>query len=348
MISMRYSLLRAAPAALPLAAGALICFACGTNDGDTVGYAETDPADVALADDTEDPFRISLAQWSLNKRYRNEGGDPYDFPAEAKEMGFDGVEYVSALYAADLADEDADQAEHDAAVLAVFDELHARAESAGIEEVLIMVDREGELAAVDESEREAAVANHRAYIDAAAASGIATIRVNAGGESLRAAAQPAVAHAQAVKSLSELGAYAAERGVNVVVENHGGYSSDPTWMRDVMAAVDMDNVGVLPDFGNFCRRRVNPTVWEEGCADEVPADSIYAAVGMWMPYAHAVSAKSYAFDEAGAETKIDYARMMDTVLAYGYDGFVGIEYEGDELGEAEGIIATRRLLQEQM
>ena len=320
--------------------------ACGTNDGDTVGYAETDPADVAV--DGEPPFRISLAQWSLNKRYREQGGDPYDFPAEAREMGFDGVEYVSQLYADDLAADDATQEEHDAAVSAVFAELHARAESAGIEEVLIMVDGEGELAAVDEEQREAAVANHRAYVDAASASGIPTIRVNAGGESLRAEAGPEVAHEQAVKSLSELGAYAAERDVNVVVENHGGYSSDPTWMRDVMAAVDMDNVGVLPDFGNFCRRRVNPTVWEEGCADEVPADSIYAAVGMWMPYAHAVSAKSYAFDDSGAETKIDYARMLDTVLAYGYDGFVGIEYEGDGLGEAEGIVATRRLLEEQM
>ena len=337
--------LRLAAGGFTLALFTLIA-ACGTNDGDTVGYAETDPADVAV--DGEPPFRISLAQWSLNKRYREQGGDPYDFAAEAREMGFDGVEYVSQLYAEDLAGDDATQEEHDAAVAEVFAELHARAESAGIEEVLIMVDGEGELAAVDEEQRAAAVANHRAYVDAASASGIPTIRVNAGGESLRAEAGPEIAHEQAVESLSELGAYAAERDVNVVVENHGGYSSDPTWMRDVMAAVAMDNVGVLPDFGNFCRRRVNPTVWEEGCADEVPADSIYVAVGMWMPYAHAVSAKSYAFDDSGAETKIDYARMLDTVLAYGYDGFVGIEYEGSELGEAEGIVATRRLLEEQM
>ena len=121
---------------LPALLCGLLIAACGTNDGDTVGYAETDPADVALAAADEPAFRLSLAQWSLHKRYLPEGvmggtgaGDPYDFSADAKEMGFEGVEYVSALYADDLAPEGADQATHDAAVLAVFDSLHARARS---------------------------------------------------------------------------------------------------------------------------------------------------------------------------------------------------------------------------
>ena len=345
----------AAPSRPSLATGLLaagLLAACGALTADP---AAADPVAGGPATDAEAPFRISLAQWSLHKRYLPEGvmggtasGDPYDFPADAKALGVGGVEYVSALYAADLAPAGADQAGHDAAVAAVFAELHRRADSVGVDEVLIMVDREGELAALDEAERAAAVANHRAYVDAAAASGIPTIRVNAGGESLRAVATPAEAHAQAVKSLSELGAYAAPKGVNVVVENHGGYSSDPAWLRDVMAAVAMENVGILPDFGNFCRRRNNPTVWEEGCADAVPADSIYAAVGMWMPYAHAVSAKAYAFDDAGAETTIDFARMIDTVLARGYTGYVGIEFEGDGLTEPEGIAATKALLEGQM
>ena len=324
---------------LPLA---LLAAACG-NDAPA---AETEAPDAAEA---ELPYKISLAQWSLHKRYLPEGmfggqalASPYEFPAYAKELGFDGVEYVSVIYQGDFEDGPG----RAASIQRVFQRLDSAAAANDIAEVLIMVDAEGELGAMDESERATAVANHKPYIDAAAASGIPTIRLNAGGESLRVDASPRQAHDQTVRSLRELGAYAKTKGgVNLVVENHGGYSSDPVWLRDVMAAVDLDNVGILPDFGNFCRRRVNPTVWEEGCADEVPADSIYAAVGMWMPYAHAVSAKSYDFDADGNETKIDFARMIDTVRAYGYDGYIGVEYEGEDIGEEDGSARTKALLE---
>jgi sugar phosphate isomerase/epimerase len=64
-----------------------------------------------------------------------------------------------------------------------------------------------------------------------------------------------------------------------------------------------------------------------------------------MPFAKGVSAKSYDFDAAGNETKIDFRRMMKIVLDAGYRGYVGIEYEGSRMGELEGIDATRRLLE---
>ena len=341
-----------------LLGAALLFAACGDNpqtDGNVEltppGQAPTDMVGT-LTNDAADPYdgplKVSLAQWSLHKRYLPEGmyggtgqGDPYDFAKDAAAMGFDGIEYVSVMYSDDFAERGEERGE---SILEVMADLHERAEAAGVEEVLIMVDGEGELAETNEAERVIAVENHKRWVDAAAASGIPTIRVNAGGESLRAKANAKEAHDAAVRSLSVLGAYAAPKNVNVVVENHGGYSSDPVWLRDVMAEVDMGNVGVLPDFGNFCRRRVNPTRWEDGCADEVPADSIYAAVGMWMPYAHAVSAKSFDFDAEGNETKIDFARMLDTVRSYGYDGYVGVEYEGGRLGEPEGIEATKALL----
>ena len=342
-------------AAALLASCATLVLACGDGAADPAADAVTTPSQSATAAEVataggryDEPYKISLAQWSLHKRYLPPGvmggtgaGDPYDFPADAKALGFDGVEYVSALYGADIEE----GAEHGKSVTEVLSKLDARAKAAGVEEVLIMVDGEGELADLDDAERERAVERHKHWIDGAWASGIPTIRVNAGGESLRAVAARQTAHDQAVKSLRALGEYAAPRNVNVVVENHGGFSSDPAWLAGVMAAVGLPNVGILPDFGNFCRRRVNPTVWEEGCADEVPADSIYAAVGMWMPYAHAVSAKSYAFDADGNETAIDYARMLDTVRAHGYDGYVGVEFEGGELTEEEGIAATKALLE---
>ena len=326
---------------LPLA---LLAAACGSPSPSTEVQevrAETEADDL--------PYKISLAQWSLHKRYLPEGqfegqglASPYEFPAYAKALGFDGVEYVSVIYAEDF-EEGEGRAE---SIRRVFQRLDSAAAAHDIAEVLIMVDAEGELGALDEAVRARAVENHKPYIDAAAASGIPTIRLNAGGESLRVDASMQAAHDQTVKSLRELGAYAKTHGgVNLVVENHGGYSSDPRWLAGVMAAVDMDNVGILPDFGNWCRKRVNPLVWEEGCEDEVPADSIYAAVGMWMPYAHAVSAKSYDFDAEGNETKIDFARMLDTVRAYGYDGYIGVEFEGGNVSEEDGSRATKALLE---
>lgn len=283
-------------------------------------------------------FKISLAQWSLNKAYRSGEKNPYRFAEHAKEMGFTGIEYVNQLYAADIKEGKA----HEGSIKKLFAQLDKAAADAGITEVLIMIDNEGSLGDTNEKARLEAVENHKYYIDAASSSRIPTIRVNAAGNGSKEDVRTA-----AIKSLMELGAYAKTRNVNVVVENHGGYSSDPEWLKSVMASIHMTNVGILPDFGNFCRTR-DPRGWEFGCLDEVPLDSTYTAVGMWMPFAHAVSAKSNGFDAAGNEVKIDYARMMDTVLAHGYSGFVGVEFEGSDMTEEEGIMATKALLERQL
>ncbi len=329
-MSYRTLLLSSSLAALALAA-------CGNEAAVSETPADATPPASAAADL---PYKISLAQWSLHKKYMEPGADPYAFPADAKAMGFEGVEYVSQLYRKDLAGPEADPATHRAKALAVAARLDSAARAADITQVLIMIDNEGDISSTDAAKRKRAIENHKVWIDAAANSGIPTVRLNAGGHGDRK-----MMHDLSVATLQELGAYAKTKNVNVVVENHGGNSSDPRFLRDVMAAVDMDNVGILPDFGNFCRERNDPKDWRSGCKDEVSRDSTYAAVGMWMPYAHAISAKSYDFDADGNETKIDFARMMDTVVAHGYTGFVGIEYEGEVTPEAEGIEATRALLQ---
>jgi len=121
---------------------------------------------------------------------------------------------------------------------------------------------------------------------------------------------------------------AADSKLSVIVENHGGLSSNGKWLRSVIQKVDLPNCGTLPDFGNF-----------------PPETDRYEAVEMLMPYAKAVSAKSYDFDDKGDETRIDYYRMMKIVLNAGYKGFVGIEYEGGRLSETDGIVATKKLLE---
>ena len=99
----------------------------------------------------------------------------------------------------------------------------------------------------DEEARNKTVENHHAWVDIAAYLGAHTVRVNAAG----AGTAEEVA-ANAVDGLKKLGEYAATKGINIVVENHGGYSSDGSWLAGVMSSVNMENVGTLPDFGNFC------------------------------------------------------------------------------------------------
>lgn len=317
--------------------GLLFATACNSsqeaNAGDTVITADTTMASPAVVL----PYKISLAQWSLNRRYRADDGKPYEFAADAKGLGFAGIEYVSQLYAKDLEPKDGNPAQHRAKAMAVMTRLDSIADAVGIQQVLIMLDNEGDLSSTDEKVRMRAIQNHKDWIDAASSVGIPTVRLNAGGDGPRKQM-----HDVSVKSLTELGAYAKTKNVNVDVENHGGNSSDPNFLAGVMAAVGMDNVGILPDFGNWCRMQNDAATG--GCKDEVPTDSIYYAVGMWMPYAHAVSAKSHNFGPDGLETRIDYGRMMDTVVAHGYTGFVGIEFEG-EGPELEGIKATKALLE---
>ena len=199
-----------------------------------------------------------------------------------------------------------------------------------------MVDHEGDLATLDDKERAQTIENHKKWVDAAKYLGCHSIRVNAHGvgtyEEVAAAA---------VKGLTALSQYAAVKGINVLVENHGGYTSNGQWLAEVMEKVNMANCGTLPDFGNFCMTEGYGSINSEECED--PYD-IYKGVGELMPYAKAVSAKSYDFDENGNQPKIDYVKMLQIVKDADYSGFIGVEYEGSNLGEIEGINATKDLL----
>ena len=128
--------------------------------------------------------------------------------------------------------------------------------------------------------------------------------------------------------------------INVIVENHGGLSSDASLLAQVMKKTNLDNCGTLPDFGNFCISND----WGADLRCKVEYDK-YKGVAELMPYAKSVSAKSYNFDENGNETKIDYVRMMKIVKDHDYQGFIGVEYEGNVLNEKDGILATKNLIE---
>jgi sugar phosphate isomerase/epimerase len=263
-------------------------------------------------------FKISLAEWSLHRALRARKLDNLDFPRIAREQyGIEGVEFVNQFFQ--------DKA-HDSTYLK---DLKARAGDVGVTCVLIMIDGEGDLSAKDQDRRDRAVENHKKWVDAAAALGCHAIRVNTG-EHYSPTDVGGVAEA-----CGRLTEYGAQNRIAIICENHGGPSSNPDALLALIKAVNKPTFGTLPDFGNFP---------QEGRGGKYTID-VYDAIARMMPYAKGVSAKSYDFDDRGKETRLDYARIMKIVTDAGYHGFVGIEYEGDRLGEPEGIHATKRLLE---
>jgi len=256
-------------------------------------------------------YKISLAQWSLHKPLFAKEIDNLDFAKVSKErFGIDGVEYVNQFFK--------DKAK-DAKYL---EEMKKRTSDLGVTNVLIMIDGEGGLGNSDAAKRTTAVENHYKWVDAAKYLGCHSIRVNA--ETDKPYEEGSKLAADGLRRLSE---YAKPLGINVIVENHGGLSSNGKWLSETIRATGMENCGTLPDFGNFYDY------------------DRYQGVTDLMPLAKAVSAKSYDFDEQGNESKIDFAKMMKIVLDAGYRGWVGIEYEGSRLSPDDGIKATKKLLE---
>lgn len=273
-------------------------------------------------------FKLSLAQWSLHKAIRDEKTlDPLDFAQKANELGFEGIEYVSTLYTDKI---------KEIGMEALLDSLKIKSQQNRVQNVLIMVDDEGHLADLDEVKRNEAIENHKKWVDAANYLGCHSIRVNAHG----VGSAEEVANS-AVEGLTKLSEYAEKQGINVIVENHGGYTSNGEWLAKVMESVGRANCGTLPDFGNFCQTEDYGSINDENCKD---AYDIYKGVTELMPYAKAVSAKSYDFDEEGNQPKIDYKKMLKIVKDAGYTGYIGVEYEGSNLNEEKGIKATKALL----
>lgn len=271
------------------------------------------------------PYKISLAQWSLHRAIEAGETDVRDFAKVSKETyGIDAVEYVAGFYKDYKNDK------------AFWEDMKMRADEVGVASLLIMVDEEGDLGAADESERNQAVENHHAWVDAAKTLGCHSIRVNAFGD-----ADPAIYKSSLIDGLKKLCTYADERGINILIENHGLFSSNGQLIAELIQSVDMPNLGTLPDFGNWCLS----AKWGSTQGECDTVYDRYKGVRDFMPFAIGVSAKSYNFDEEGQDRIIDYRKMFDVVDAFDYQGYVGIEYEGVEVSEHEGIMKTKALLE---
>ena len=261
------------------------------------------------------PFKISLAEWSLHRALHSKKIDHLDFISLTKtEFGLDAVEYVNSFFF----DKAQDQK--------YLNEMKTRADDHDVKSLLIMCDNEGNLGDPDENKRNQAVENHYKWAEAAKFLGCHSIRVNARSEG--SWDDQIELAADGLRRLNEFGD---SIGINTIVENHGGLSSNGKWLSAVMERVDHSRVGTLPDFGNF---RIQGDEWYDR----------YQGMKELMPYAKAVSAKSHEFDKKGNETGSDFYRIMNIVLDAGYKGYVGIEYEGNVHTEMEGIRLTNDLL----
>jgi sugar phosphate isomerase/epimerase len=265
---------------------------------------------------SEKLYDISLAEWSFHRALQSGAMSNLDFPGVARER-FDigAVEYVNTFFQDKATD------------FGYLRELEKRCLDAGVKSNLIMIDSEGDLGDADDAARASAVRKHLRWIAAASFLGCHSIRVNA-----RGSGAPEEVKKRAADSLRQLGEYGDPYDIDVIVENHGGISSNGKWLAEVMRRANHPRVGTLPDFGNFDM-------------DDGKTYDRYQGIAEMMPFAKAVSAKSYEFDERGEEVRIDYHRMLKIVVDAGYRGYLGIEYEGDKHSEDDGVRLTKALLE---
>ncbi|MGD2004539.1 MAG: TIM barrel protein [Flavobacteriaceae bacterium] len=293
-----------------------------------LGFAscKNNPADKA-ASATAPFFKLSLAQWSIHRAIREQGVSPYDFAKLAKGWGFEGLEYVNQLYTDVTKSEQPEEAMQN-----FIARSNEEAAKYGLQNLLIMIDGEGDLSSSDEEKRIQAIENHKKWIVAANSMNCHSVRLNLYGEN-----DPALWKQNSIASLTALATFAQPYNINIMVENHGSLTSQADLLMEAINGTGMANCGTLPDFGNFCIER-GPNY---SCVKEYDR---YKGTTEMMPKAFGVSAKSHDFDAAGNETNTDYMRMLKIVKDAGYSGYIGVEYEGNTLSEEEGIIATRDLL----
>jgi sugar phosphate isomerase/epimerase len=276
-----------------------------------------------------DKYGISLAQWSLHKMIKiDKTLNPMDFAQKSKELGYDAIEYVSTLYRPIL---------EKMSIKEMTKKLINKSKEHDVKNLLIMVDDEGNLSSSNLSEIKEAIDKHKRWIEMASKLECHSVRVNLEGED-----QLDKWKDNSIKGLSLLSEFASNYNVNIIVENHGGNSSIGKELAELIKNVNLDNCGTLPDFGNFCIKRKNGSLYDGPC--DIEYDK-YEGMRNLMPYAKAVSAKSYDFDPFGNETTIDFKKMMDIVDEFNYNGYLGIEYEGNNHSEINGIELTKKLIQ---
>ncbi|MDN4503051.1 sugar phosphate isomerase/epimerase family protein [Alteromonadaceae bacterium BrNp21-10] len=281
------------------------------------------PEDNAQQSATTTAAKYSLAQWSFNRDLFAGEMDTVDFIHAAGDMGFEGVEYVSQFF-----QDKVDDFEY-------LDRLNVAAKKAGIKNIMIQVDNIGNLGASDPELRAQAIAEGKKWVDAASYLDCDMIRVNAHGDG-----SPEQIKANSIEGIGALAEYANQKGIKIIIENHGGISNNGAWLADLVAKLADKKVASLADFHNWCTERENGELWSAPCVKEYDA---YQGFAELITTAKSVSVKALAFDPLGNETTMNFAKFFKIMHDVSYDGYLGIEYEGSDLPSREGILKTKAL-----
>ena len=296
------------------------------------------------------PYKLSLAQFSLFRLEMSRKINPMDFAKISSDLGFKGLEYLQMSYTGALLRKNKENSLYGIKNLAK--DLNIRAKDYGMENILIMIDIGPDLANdVDNFDV------YHTWIDCASEMNCHSVRVNLRGseDNLSQWTQ------NSIKNLSLLCEYAKPLKINIIVENHGGFSSNADYLVNVIEKVNHNNIGTLPDFGNFCIKQDEEKYMEmykmfsqgaELTSDRPPTlyDSclvkfdMYDGVEKLMKYAKGVSAKTHGFDSNGDDVDIDYKKMLQIVKDSGYSGYIGVEAQAFTMDPIEAIQESKKLL----
>ncbi len=238
---------------------------------------------------------VSLAIWSLVRSFRVGVWKLLDMPRICREdFGIDGIEYVTSFF--------------EVPVASYLNQLKKQADRYGVKNVLIMVDGEGDMVAKEKKVRMQAAVNHRKWVEIAAYLDCHAIRCNARGGGNHPEEDPDALD-RAADSFSALIDYAKEFKINVLIENHGGLSSHPHWLPQLIQKVNSPHFGILPDYGNY---------------RPIEGADVYKCVELAMPYAKGVSVKA-GWRPDGTHPQYSIEKLLNISKKSGYSGFWGIE-----------------------
>lgn len=275
---------------------------------------------------SESEFNLALGQWSFHKELFNNTMNNFEFIEVADSLGFWGVEYVNQFFVDSLES------------TLYFESIRAYADSLNIKSASLLVDKAGELGSGDESERVKALVEHKRWIDIAKLLGCTTVRVNAHGNGK---AEEVLERCS--ETISELAQYTESQGMYLLIENHGGISSNADWLLNLIQELSFEPVGIMLDAANWCYEREGGDIWNGKCIGEFDG---LEGIDMLLPFAHSISIKGMEFDAEGNETTINYSEVFDLIRESSYDGYLAIEFEGEKYTSLEGVIKTMQLVKQ--
>lgn len=284
------------------------------------------PINVNASEDDNPPFKISIAPWSLMRRvagHEDPGGvDLWSYPKVVRELGFEGIEHDNLHFPGELPKEK------------MIARMRKACDDEGLKSTLILCGGLGDIADGDKNKREAAIGNYRAWADAAKTLDCGAIRVVCADRKTELSFDEKRRHA--VEGIRTLAEKIAKLELDLLIENHGGYSSDPRWLTRVVKEVNRTNCGILADF----------THWSVDRKPEKNVIDPYEGMKLLAPLTRSVSAHAYDFGTDGTEKNWDYRRMLSILMSAGFDGYVAVEYFGKSLGRKEGSRKSMELLQQ--